>query len=48
VGYLDISIIVVIVIGVIIIVGGPIIGHIASKASHKAEKEEADKSKANK
>lgn len=40
---MDISLIIVLVLGIIIIVGGPIIGHMASKASAKAEKEEADK-----
>lgn len=42
---MDTSIIIVIVLGVIICVGGPIIGHYASKASEKAEKEEANKTK---
>ncbi|MEZ0537301.1 hypothetical protein ACAG39_08625 [Caldicellulosiruptoraceae bacterium PP1] len=36
---------IIIVFGVIFCVGGPIIGHYASKASEKAEKEEMNKPK---
>jgi hypothetical protein len=42
---LDITLILVIVFGLLLCVGGPIIGHYAAKASHKAEKEEENKIK---
>jgi multisubunit Na+/H+ antiporter MnhG subunit len=35
--YMNAGVILVIVIGVLIVIGGPIIGHYAEKASHKAE-----------
>lgn len=42
---MDTTVILVIVFGAILCIGGPIIGHYASKASEKAEKEELNKAK---
>lgn len=42
---MDTTVILVVVFGVIFCVGGPIIGHYASKASEKAEKEEMNNTK---
>lgn len=42
---MDITLIIVIIIGVVFVVGGLVIGHLATKASEKAEREEANKEK---
>ncbi len=42
---MDITLIFVIAIGVIFCIGGPIIGHYASMAAEKAEREETNKNK---
>lgn len=42
---MDISIIIIVALGIIAFVGGPIIGHLASKSSQEAEKEGVNQSK---
>jgi flagellar basal body-associated protein FliL len=42
---LDSALILIIILGVIFCAGGPIIGHYATKACEKAEREEANKNK---
>ena len=42
---MDLSVILAIVFGALLCIGGPIIGHYASKAAETAEKEEANKTK---
>lgn len=42
---MDIKVIIVIVFGVLLCIGGPILGHYASAASEKAEREEANRAK---
>lgn len=45
---MDITVILIIAFGVLFCVGGPIIGHYASKAGEKAEREEAERQEASK
>jgi hypothetical protein len=40
---LDTTVIIVLIVSVFIVIGGPIVGHLASKHSEKTEKEEMNK-----
>lgn len=42
---MDTSVVIVLALGLVFVIGGPIVGPLASKASEKAEKEEINQNK---